>query len=310
MFIVHIRSNTVSTSISRSREPTDIYSDTDTDTHLDTYLEYNHNLIDKLMTNKVKIGHISNSHFILSCNDHKLTLNSNCILNPNMNYTDLYYIVKYATNNNYITILTVNTGYINMAINWLCWVQRIKFTNFIFLAEDSYSANYFQALNIPVIINPNGMHIKSDSVDLPSTRKFRTDYLNKILNFNYHFMIADFDGIWMENPYLYIDEHFDVTGQLHRENSLYGGLIIVRSTNEGKNFWKQIIKCKNSNIHLLRTHHITNASIHKYTEQFCINFIIETKKIIDLKVQLFDGLKFTGKRARIIINLYIYTYIC
>ena len=49
---------------------------------------------------------------------------------------DVVIFTKRASHDGYLVVLTINSGYLPMAMNWVCWAERIHFKNYILIAED------------------------------------------------------------------------------------------------------------------------------------------------------------------------------
>ncbi|CAF1209433.1 unnamed protein product, partial [Didymodactylos carnosus] len=97
-------------------------------------------------------------------------------------------------------------------------------------------------------------------------------FLMSVLKFGYHFVTADLDTVWFDNPLKYLSTNIAqvvLQGQTHRHSQLSGGFICVHSTSGGKQFWQRVIHCHNKNMgYLLKTRMKATS---KYTEQECIN---------------------------------------
>lgn len=162
-----------------------------------------------------------------------------------------------------------------MARNWLCWIQRSGFEHYVLLAEDRNSYELFLSLGVPVITVPNAPYIKAaadyGSTEFQDTMTFRTNFLSTVLQAGFHFITADLDGVWLDNPLPYLQDQFDLQGQTHKEVKMSGGLIIVRATQYGKYFWALVVKCQAANAEYLATHPVGSYEPSKYTEQYCIN---------------------------------------
>ncbi len=72
-------------------------------------------------------------------------------------------------------------SYVPLALNWLCWAERVAFTNFILLAEDQAAARKFRARGVPVIIDANAAESKAamdyGSIGFQETMTYRTEFL-------------------------------------------------------------------------------------------------------------------------------------
>ena len=234
-------------------------------------MQYNDALIRSLgATNAYKIGTVDNSPFRLvgSC-PH------NCTIERSEQVSDLILFTKRASKEGYLVVLTVNSGYVPLALNWVCSAERIHFTNYILIAEDKAAAAKFRARGVPVIIRANAPDKKEaadyGSVAFQETMTFRTEFLMSVLSAGYHFVTADMDGLWLDDPIGYFDHTADLQGQMHKETKISGGFVVVRASTYGKFFWNKVIECQRENAAFLATATPGSYEPSKYTEQYCIN---------------------------------------
>jgi len=175
----------------------------------------------------------------------------------------------------YVIVLTVNSGYVRLALNWLCWARRIKFSSFILLAEDQSSARIFRALGAPVIVSDSAEEelppADYGSVSFQRTMSFRTEFLMSLLLAGVHFATADMDAVWFDDPVAFFHPLADLTGQPHKGVKLSGGFVVVRSTPSGRLFWKSVIECQRLNAAFLAERKEGTYEPSMYTEQYCIN---------------------------------------
>lgn len=226
---------------------------------------YNDALVKSLSGSHYKIGTIDNAGFLLQ--GHSVV--------PNPNVTDVVLFTKKASKSGYLVILTVNHNYINLALNWVCWADRIKFTNFILIAEDQSSATNFRKRGVAVIVRHDAPWIKKagdyGSVEFQETMTFRTEFLMSVLTAGFHFVTADMDGLWLDDPLRYFNDAADLQGQMHKVTKISGGLVIVRATQYGRYFWNMVIECQRANARFLATAKEGTYVAATYTEQYCIN---------------------------------------
>ena len=234
-------------------------------------MQHNDALIRSLgAANAYKIGTIDNAPLRLlgSC-PH------NCSIERSEQVSDLILFTKRASKEGYLVVLTVNSGYVPLALNWVCSAERIHFTNYILIAEDKAAAAKFKARGVPVIIRDNAPDKKEaadyGSVAFQETMTFRTEFLNSVLSAGYHFVTADMDGLWLDDPIGYFDHTADLQGQMHKETKISGGFVVVRASTHGKFFWSQVIECQRENANFLKTAAPGSYEPSKYTEQYCIN---------------------------------------
>ena len=234
-------------------------------------MQHNDALIRSLgAANAYKIGTIDNAPLRLvgSC-PH------NCTIERSEQVSDLISFTKRASKEGYLVVLTVNSGYVPLALNWVCSAERIHFTNYILIAEDKAAAAKFKARGVPVIIRANAPDKKEaadyGSVAFQETMTFRTEFLMSVLSAGYHFVTADMDGLWLDDPIGYFDHTADLQGQMHKETKISGGFVVVRASTYGKFFWNKVIECQRENAAFLSTAEPGSYEPSKYTEQYCIN---------------------------------------
>lgn len=186
----------------------------------------------------------------------------------------------------------------------ICWAKRINFRNYILLAEDVHSYEILREVGEPVYISQNQSSRSSEkkesrygSIEFQITMMYRVEFLMSILQYGVHFLTADMDSIWLDDPFKYVSRKLSITvqGQTHKETKMSGGFVLVHSTSQGKRFWKEIVKCQRENLELLHENDIKlqKRSPSDFTEQECINNRLNTTEIHLLDRYLFpDGRSF------------------
>jgi hypothetical protein len=109
------------------------------------------------------------------------------------------------------------------------------------------------------------------SVEFQETMTFRTEFLMNVLTAGFHFVTADMDGLWLDDPLPYFNNAADLQGQMHKVTKISGGLVIVRATTYGRYFWNMVIECQRGNALFLATAKPGTYVAATYTEQYCIN---------------------------------------
>jgi len=241
---------------------------------------YNDALAKQLSGTNYKIGTIDNADFVLEGPCARAAAGGaptvpSCLVRANENVTDVVLFTKKASPSGYLVVLTVNHNYINLALNWVCWAQRIRFTNYILIAEDQSSASNFKKRGVAVIVKKDAPWIKNagdyGSVEFQETMTFRTEFLMSVLHAGFHFVTADMDGLWLDDPIPYFNDAADLQGQMHKVTKISGGLVIVRATTYGRYFWNMVIECQRGNAQFLATAKPGSYVAATYTEQYCIN---------------------------------------
>ena len=230
---------------------------------------YNDQLVKTLSGNSYKIGYTDNAGLVI------VGLCPACELIANTNITDVVLFTKRASREGYLVVLTVNSGYTNLALNWVCWAKRIHFLNYLLIAEDQQSASKFRSHGCPVIVLRDAPAEKPaadyGSVEFQETMTFRTEFLMSVLQAGFHFVTADMDGLWLDDPIQYFNHNVDLQGQTHKETKISGGFVVVRATSYGRYFWQQVIECQRKNAAFLATAKPGTYEPASYTEQFCVN---------------------------------------
>ena len=206
-----------------------------------------------------------------------------CVVSPNPDerWRNVLLFARRVNPDGYLAVLTVNSGYLPLAQNWLCWAERIHFSHFVLLAEDVRAADTLRSADVPVIVQAAAPYEKQaadyGSVEFQETMTYRTEFLQQVLDAGYHFMTADMDAIWLSDPFAHVDLQADLSGQTHKRVKLSGGLVIVRASDAGRSFWREVIKCQRNNAVFLSTHAAGSYESSMYTEQYCINQLYLTQ---------------------------------
>eukprot|EP00475_Leptophrys_vorax_P016497 TRINITY_DN2293_c0_g1_i5.p1 TRINITY_DN2293_c0_g1~~TRINITY_DN2293_c0_g1_i5.p1 ORF type:complete len:1039 (-),score=270.87 TRINITY_DN2293_c0_g1_i5:136-3252(-) len=233
---------------------------------------YNDALATKTSGYQYRIGNVFFADFLM--NGQCLT--DRCTLIENMDRdSDLVMMFRRKDKDLNLAVLTVNTGYMEMAMNWLCWARRVGFENFILLAEDQNSFRTFSSLGAPVVVVSGAPELKSaaeyGSREFQETMRYRTNFLYRVLDHGMNFMTADIDTVWMDNPFNHVDPDADLQGQQHKIENISGGLVYVKSTNAGLTLWKEVMRCQEKNIAFIMSHKPGTYTPSEYDEQYCIN---------------------------------------
>ena len=243
-----------------------------------TALARNQAVMQERLGVKVALGRLTYAPYILEgdCPDA-------CVISPNPDtrWQAALLFTQRVNGDGYLAVLTVNSGYLALAKNWLCWAERIGFTHFILLAEDNFSAEALRSPAVPVIVRPHASYKKEaadyGSVEFQETMSYRTEFLLDVLTVGYHFLTADMDAIWLSDPLPHLDRGADLSGQTHKKVKLSGGLVVVRATEAGRAFWKDVIRCQRNNAKFLAEHAVGTYEPSLYTEQYCINQLYLTQ---------------------------------
>lgn len=231
-----------------------------------------------------------------SCAEYKW---ENDKLVPNIDKADSHLAIAFREMNSkkQLAVLTVNSGYIELAQNWLCWADRIHFSNFIFFAQDQRSFDFFRAQRVPIVSYSTDFPYESPSLKY-GTEAFqrlmleRTRFLYSLLKNGIHILTSDLDAIWLENPLQHLHHRSAVQGQQHKGSKLSGGLVYVESSEQGKLFWGSVLQCQEDNVFHFAKRTAKNAG--SVTEQYCINSILGE---LNIKPFLLPSSKFPDGKA-------------
>ncbi|CAF1937112.1 unnamed protein product [Rotaria magnacalcarata] len=261
---------------------------------------YNDVLVKNISGEDYKVGFINNANQILSGN----CAQSQCTFKDNLDRSEIVLLKQRANAQKYIAVLTVTSGYMPLAWNWICWSKRIEFRNYILLAEDLEAYKILRAANEPVFISKeqslntsSKSEAKYGSYAFQITMMYRLEFLMRVLRAGFHFLSADMDTLWLSNPFNYISHDLSITiqGQTHKQTKMSGGFIIIHATSKGRKLWQDVIKCQNQNLVDLREqqHLKRKRPTSDFTEQECINNRLNTTKMNLLDPYLFpDGRSF------------------
>ena len=233
---------------------------------------HNHELLRRSVGARGAVARLTYSPFILEGDCPEA-----CVVSPNPDsrWKNALLFTRRVNAEGYLAVLTVNSGYLALAVNWLCWAERIGFRHFVLLAEDRRAAQALQSESVAVITRPRAPLEKAaaeyGSVEFQETMTYRTEFLLDVLEAGYHFMTADMDAVWLSDPLPHLDLQADLSGQTHKKTKLSGGLVVVRATEAGKSFWREVIKCQRGNALFLSEHTAGSYEPSMYTEQYCIN---------------------------------------
>jgi len=261
---------------------------------------YNEELAKKKFGVRYRIGRITYAPWYL---DGSSAANSSLHRNTSIPVEVMIYRQAARVGNSYVlAVMTVNAGYAQLALNWLCWVRRTGFNNFILLAEDKWTARFFREQGLyNIVVSPDAPEKKSaaeyGSIEFQVTMTYRTSFLGRVLNAGVDFMTGDLDSIWLDNPLTQLDPHADLQGQPHKGNKISGGLVAVKATQAGRFFWHKVIQCQLVNMQTIQNFLDTKKKFDpsKYTEQECINDLSVIHK--GLVVSRLDVLEYPDGRA-------------
>lgn len=232
---------------------------------------YNNFLAHQSTGEKFQMGKITNADVIVTEGCSR----SGCIMFQNTDIQMEILVLRRVSSGGYVVLLTVNSGYIDLFKNWLCWSRIFNFQNFIVLAEDGYSYNIAIQEGCTAFMQRGAPRkrtaVEYGSKEFQDTMTFRTNAVLSVLTSGFHAVIADLDTVWLEDPLPFFQPKCTLLGQTHKQTSMSGGLVVVRGGHAGVRFWKQVIECQESNMEYIANRALGTYDVSKYTEQECIN---------------------------------------
>eukprot|EP00276_Gloeochaete_wittrockiana_P003281 CAMPEP_0184645750 /NCGR_PEP_ID=MMETSP0308-20130426/2328_1 /TAXON_ID=38269 /ORGANISM="Gloeochaete witrockiana, Strain SAG 46.84" /LENGTH=874 /DNA_ID=CAMNT_0027075105 /DNA_START=452 /DNA_END=3073 /DNA_ORIENTATION=- len=273
----------------------------------DSHNRPGHSYNDKLVKSygmRYRMGRIFNAKYVLEPTTATAGGASNfSIVENNRVRTELLIFqraLRVRTDEYIIAVLTVNWGYRELADNWLCWAARINFRNFVFLAQDRRTYAYFAEKGVTnVVINPNAPEERGAAEygdkAFQETMTFRTNFLGEVLEMGVDILTGDLDAIWMGNPLVELDPSCDLQGQPHKKSKISGGLVAIKSSQQGREFWRAVVQCQQDNMATISKLEPNTYDPSKYTEQECIDDL--SMRSDKLRVCLLPEMKFPDGKA-------------
>jgi rhamnogalacturonan II specific xylosyltransferase len=161
---------------------------------------------------------------------------------------DLYNFLSKVANSKHDVIATsVNAGYIDFAMNWICSISKLNITHFFFIATDEESYTYLHSRNYSVfLVKPtkigegNTEAVKYGTVQYQELILQRTKLVNKVLQLGFNILLCDIDAVWLENPMPYLSKAYDVQAQQEADGRLCGGFMFLQATEGVKKLWQAV----------------------------------------------------------------------
>lgn len=243
--------------------------------------EYNKGLVEDEHVHPKKIGDIESTDFALLPKDESKFRGEcpKCRLARKEQKLDV--VLFKAEKDRNIIVATVNEGYLDFAINWLCALRRLGLHNYLFHAADVATKEKLQAMGEPVFFYQSEESSKYaveeggaksflyGSVAYQSLMNTRTEFIYKILQKGYNILLCDIDVILLRNPFLFMDPTLDIQGGAHKEEKITGGFVYFRATQNAFQVWTRVL-----HQHREMFRNIQNEEkfdIHAMTEQELLN---------------------------------------
>eukprot|EP00941_MAST-03F_sp_MAST-3F-sp1_P004662 g4662.t1 len=192
----------------------------------------------------------------------------------------------YITNKSRILILaSVNFSALNLAENWLHFLDNLGIDHYVLLAHDDESYEYFKNKGRNVIHFFGKASKESDfSYGDLLYQKFVHDRSKAVLQLirnGISVLIADIDAVWLKNPIPFISLENDIVasidGHLEGLPFLCGGFLFLRSNEKVINVWTRVIHLHGNKLNFSKN--INKSRKVSFTEQKILNDIIHKEEI-------------------------------
>ena len=251
--------------------------------------QYNKQLILQYSDIPYGLGHTYNSDMkivgLCESDDNKdeLIPEIGCAVVVNSDQSHSVEYCRYVSESGWLNLVTVNTGYVSLALNWLCWNSHINYTNYIVLAGDKQMYKRLVARGHGVLKLPSSPDksnvLLHDTIEYQQLKLNHLLYAREVLDSGYHVLISSIDMIYTQSPFHHLHPSADIQGSSIQSDSydLSSRFLAIRSTNDGKTILNNIIQCQTSNIQYYQqqvaltstARDTTNDIVH--TVDYCIN---------------------------------------
>ena len=145
-------------------------------------------------------------------------------MNANENYAD------------WVVLITVNDGYFDFFLNWLCYFQVQKLSvQVVVVAEDASVSKKLSLYHMDrlTVERNNKLDIK-EAVPFNSPRFIRLvnerpTHILKYLRTGKNVLYCDTDTVWLKNPFLYFIGDDDIWAQQNHKGRICPGFLAIRS---------------------------------------------------------------------------------
>ena len=265
---------------------------------------YNDRITKLRSGNQYKLGHANNADFRLEGRCPHCTL----LKNPLQSIAVL--LAKRINRSSYLAVLTFDgsmddTVQMELLHNSMCWMQRIGFTHFITLVQDTRVAAHLTRLGIPVIhrdssedpsnpLTANGLPTSPDASDFAI---FHVEVLRQVLKAGYHFFTGPATALLLDDPLVYLHRQLDVQLSInHTADQLTAASFwSARATTYGRDFVMKLKECVDKAKQMPKT---------LQTERACLADVWKLmKKNKAVKRGALDDLRFASADAALIRQL-------
>ncbi|KCV72938.1 hypothetical protein, variant 3 [Fonticula alba] len=236
-----------------------------------------------------------------------------CTLRPKEQSIDVMLAKQADPQTRDVIVATVNSGYLDFSINWMCTLLRIGRKNFLFHATDRAMYTILRDRGLPVIYyesnialeykallaqSANGSFIVSadetaadgtprekaydyGSVAYQALMNSRTEFIYKILQKGYNVLLSDVDVVFLRDPLQFVDRNLDIQGGAHKVEKITGGFIYFRATDAARALWVKVLLQHRTVFKKIQA--MENFNIHSMTEQELVNELLKAAKPDEIK---------------------------
>ena len=113
-------------------------------------------------------------------------------------------ISEYAENN-LVIISFANKRYQRIALNWVCYLDKLEITNYAIVSLDEETYDFLKSNNINTIFMEGTV-----SRQAGSGWKWRTNKLYMFLESGLDVIHSDLDAVWLKNPLELVESEYDI----------------------------------------------------------------------------------------------------
>jgi len=186
--------------------------------------------------------------------------------------------------NQTLIVATVNAGYLDFTLNWLCSLQRVGLHNYLFHAVDYSMYQQLHERGLPVVYYESELSrlfrkdtnlsaaLAYGTVEYQAIMNSRTEFIYRVLQKGYHVLLCDVDTLFLRNPFPRFDMNLDVQGGAHKGTKITGGFIFFRSTPRARALWIKVLSQHREVFKKIQT--LSEFNPHEMTEQELVNQLL------------------------------------
>jgi len=201
--------------------------------------------------------------------------------------------------NRKVIVASVNYGYLDFAMNWLCSLQHIGVGNYVFHAMDRPVYDALFNLGMPVIFYEaeeakqyiRGGEHNADEIDDENGAAYgtiayqalmnsRTEMIYTIIQTGYDVLLCDVDIVILRDPFKFFDNKHDLLGGAHKDTKVTGGFLFLRSNERMRKIWFAVLERHRNVLRAIQKD--PNFDPHENTEQEILNKILVNSSDTDI----------------------------